>query len=476
MLRLLTAVKISSGRGALICLALSMLLSSLGTSIANVGLPTLTLAFDASFQAIQWVVLAYLLAITTLIVSAGRLGDMIGRRRLLLWGLALFTVATALCAVATSLWWLIGARAIQGAGAAVMMSLTMAFIGDIVPKEQTGRAMGLLATMSAVGTALGPSLGGMLIAGPGWRAMFYVSVPLGVLTFLLARKTLPDDGHEGTKQAAGFDFYGTLVLVLSMTAYALSMTLGHGQYGVLNGVLLLIAATGIVFFVYVERRVATPLVRFHLFRDPVISTGVVTTALVSTIMMTTLVVGPFYLSRVFGLSAVSVGLVLAVGPLVAALSGVPAGRLVDRFEAKRMTVVSLLMIVIAAFLLAVLSGVLTTSGYILIVGMMTAGYALFQTANNTGVMASVARDQRGVVSGVLNLSRNLGLITGAAVMGAVFAFATAANDINTTAPDVVARAMGVTFAIAGVLVVVALIMAIRIVRVTAHGVSHTAEN
>src|SRR5215210_278988 len=178
--------KTPSTRGALAGLSLSMLLSSLGTSIANVGLPAMAQAFTASFQAVQWIVLAYLLAITTLIVSVGRLGDIMGRRRLLLAGIFLFSVASVLCGVAPNLAFLVATRAAQGLGAAIMMALTMAFVAAIVPKQKTGSAMGLLGTMSAVGTALGPSLGGALISGFGWRAIFLVMVPLGALNFLLA--------------------------------------------------------------------------------------------------------------------------------------------------------------------------------------------------------------------------------------------------------------------------------------------------
>lgn len=180
-------------RWALVSLSLSMLLSSLGTSVANVGLPTLAQVFGATFQDVQWVVIAYLLAITTLIVSVGRLGDLIGRRRLLLAGIGVFTLASALCAWAPTLGILIGARALQGLGAAIMMALTMAFVGETVAKNKTGSAMGLLGTMSAIGTALGPSLGGLLIAGFGWRALFLVTVPLGLMTLLLAHLYLPAD-------------------------------------------------------------------------------------------------------------------------------------------------------------------------------------------------------------------------------------------------------------------------------------------
>ena len=183
-------------RWALVSLSLSTLLSSLGTSITNVALPTLAEAFDASFQEVQWIVLAYLLAITTLIVSVGRLGDLVGRRRLLLAGILLFTVASVLCGLAPTLWLLIAARAAQGLGAAVVMALSLASVAETVPATRTGRAMGLLGAMSAVGTALGPSLGGVLIAGFGWRAIFLVNLPLGVTALLLMRRHLPADRRE----------------------------------------------------------------------------------------------------------------------------------------------------------------------------------------------------------------------------------------------------------------------------------------
>lgn len=241
---------------ALASLSLSMLLSSLGTSIANVALPTLALAFSATFQQVQWVVLAYLLAITTLIVSVGRLGDILGRRRLLLGGIALFTTASVLCAAAPSLAWLLAARATQGLGAATMMALTIAFVAETVPKAQTGSAMGLLGTMSAVGTALGPSLGGVLIGGLGWRSIFLVNLPLGILAFLLARHHLPADRQS--RSTARFDAIGTLLLALSLAAYALAMTLGRGHFGTLNMALLLAAAIGTGLFVFSQTRVASP--------------------------------------------------------------------------------------------------------------------------------------------------------------------------------------------------------------------------
>ncbi|MFF2045127.1 MFS transporter [Kitasatospora sp. NPDC058170] len=441
-------------------LSLSMLLSSLGTSIANVALPTLAETFDASFQQVQWIVLAYLLAITTLIVSVGRLGDLTGRRRLLLGGIALFTAASVLCGAAPTLELLIAARAVQGLGAAVMMALTMAFVGETVPKARTGSAMGLLGTMSAIGTALGPSLGGALISGLGWRAIFLVNAPLGVVTLVLAHRHLPVDRPRPRTGRAGFDRTGTLLLALTLAAYALAMTLGRGRFGALNLTLLAAAVLGVGLFLRTEARAASPLIQLGMFRDAALSASLVMSALVSTVMMATLVVGPFYLARTLGLDEAPVGLALSVGPLVAALTGVPAGRVADRFGAPRMTVLGLVGIAAGSLVLAVLPETLGIAGYLAPIVVITVGYAVFQTANNTTVMADVGPDQRGVVSGMLNLSRNLGLITGASVMGAVFAAASATVDISTALPEAVATGMRTTFGVAALLILLAIATAV----------------
>jgi EmrB/QacA subfamily drug resistance transporter len=449
-----------SVRWALAGLSLSMLLSSLGTSIANVGLPTLAQAFNASFQDVQWIVLAYLLAITTLIVSVGRLGDITGRRRLLLAGIVLFTLASVLCGVAPTLWLLIAARAAQGLGAAVMMALAMAFVGETVSKERTGSAMGLLGTMSAIGTALGPSLGGVLIAGLGWRALFLVNVPLGLLTFVLAYRTLPVDIRKPKTDRAGFDAVGTLLLATTLGAYALAMTMGRGSFGPLNMGLLLGAVLGAGIFVLAEARAASPLIQLAMFRDSSLSASLAVGALVATVVMATLVVGPFYLSRALGLDAALVGIVMSIGPIISALSGVLAGRIVDRLGAPCMVIVGLILVSAGSLALSVIPATFGIAGYIAGIVVLSLGYQLSQAANNTAVMMDVSPDKRGVMSGILNLSRNLGLITGASVMGAVFALASAAADITTAQPTAVATGMRITFAVATVLIVGAIMIAL----------------
>lgn len=445
---------------ALVSLSLTMLLASLGTSIANVGLPTFVQVFGTSFQAVQWVVLAYLLAITTLIVSVGRLGDLFGRRRLMLAGIGVFTVASVACGAASGLWMLVAARAAQGFGAAVMMALTMAFVGDAVAKERAGSAMGLLGTMSAIGTALGPTLGGVLIASFGWRAIFLVNLPLGLVAIALAYRYLPVDRAAPAGNGASFDYRGSLLLMLALAAYALAMTMGRGKLGPTNAALLGAAFVGVGLFAFVESRVPSPLVRLALFGNRTISAGFAMSSLVTTVAMTTLVVGPFYLSGALGLGTAHVGLVMSAGPLVAALVGVPAGRGVDRFGAGRMTVAGLLAMALGCIGLAAISIRLGAWGYVVPLVTFTAGFAAFQAANNTVVMSGIEPGQRGVVSGLLNLSRNLGLITGASVMGAVYAFGAATTDIAHAAPASATSGMRLAFATATGLVFAALALAL----------------
>lgn len=447
-------------RGILVALSLSVLLSSIGTSIANVSLPTLAQVFGASFQQVQWVVLAYLLSITTMVVSVGRLGDIVGRRRLLMIGVFLFTVASALCGSAPTLWLLIAARAAQGFGAAIMMALTMAFVGETGPKARVGSAMGLLGTMSATGTALGPSLGGLLISALGWQAIFLINVPLGLTILLLIHRYLPVDGNRQPHNRASFDVVGTFLLATTLAAYALAMTVGRGHFGSRNMGLLVAALIGIGLFIVAERRAGSPLIRLALFRNASLSVSLTMSLLVSTVMMATLVVGPFYLSRTLGLSAGWLGLVLSIGPLFAAVAGVPAGRSVDGMGAHRMTRLGLIGLAAGCLLLSAMPASAGIVGYILPLVGLTVGYAFFQTANNTVVMMDVHPDQRGVISGLLNLSRNLGLITGASVMGALFTFASATSDITTAPPEAVATGMQITFAVAGALILLALVMAV----------------
>jgi len=381
-----------------VTLALSMLLASLGTSIANIALPALAEAFAAPFSQVQAVVVAYLAALTVSVVIAGRLGDSHGLKPMLMTGLGVFLGASLLCAVAPNLWLLIGARAIQGIGAAFLMTLSMALMRQTASEARVGRAMGLLGTVSALGTALGPSLGGLLIPAMGWRGIFWVQVPLSAIAFILAFAILPAEPREATAPPPNL-------------------------WSVLN-------------------RDVAPTLLVNL--------------LVAAVMMTTLVVGPFYLGLGLGLKETLVGFVMAIGPAISIFSGVPSGRLVDACGSRRVLAIGLALLAAGAFLLALLPNVIGVAGYMVSIIVLTPGYQLFQAANNTAALAGVPKDRRGTVSGLLSLSRNIGLIAGASAMGAVFAFGVGTEDFAHAASTAIAAGMRLTFLLAGGMLIVAI--------------------
>ncbi len=451
-----------SPKFALAGLSLAVLLSTLNTSIVNVALPTLTRVFDASTQAAQWTVISFVLAITTLIVSVGRLADIVGRRLLLLAGITVFTAAAGACAAVPSLGWLITFRFLQGTGAAMMMALSVALIGDLTPRGNAGRIMGLLGSMSAIGTALGPALGGLLISAFGWPAIFLINVPLGLGTFGLLHRFLPADRAIPAARRGEFDVFGTLLLALSLAAYALALTRRHDGFGVGNLALLAFAAGGLILFVRVQKTSASPLLRMELLHDGSLLAGLGMSLLVAAVMMSTLVVGPFYLSRTLAVNAGTIGLALSVGPLMAAIVASPAGRLVDRIGTRLTTVFGLIGAGTGCLALALLPERCGLAGYLIPVAVMTAGYSLFQTANNTAVMHGAAADQRGLISGLLNLSRNLGLVTGASFLGGVFALAE--RGATPPGPATVAFAMRMTYSAAMAFIVAALVLGLRALR------------
>jgi len=406
---------VRAGRLALALLALCALLPALGTSIANVALPTLAAAFNADFDAVQWVVLSFLLANTGAVLVVGRLADRWGPLRLLRAGLLLFSGASGLCALAPSLGWLLAARALQGLAAAVLMVLSMALVVGQLPQGQAGRGLGLLGTMSAVGTALGPALGGLLISAFGWRAIFVLLLLLGLVT----RGLLSPGRIHHPPAAATRD--------------------------------VTLAPAGLA------PRSARP-----WFRQPRLREGLWMSLLVAAVMMGTLVVGPFYLAQGLGLEPARVGLVMAIGPVASALAGVPAGRWVDRLgppRSLRLALAPLAVAAVALVLAPVLRGPLAVAGYAVPLVMLTAAYALFQAANNTALLTGLPAHRRAAVSGLLNLARNLGLMGGAAMLGAVYAAAAVAS--GASSPMGATSGLQHSFGVAAVLIGIAVAIALR---------------
>ena len=384
-------------------LALTMLLASLGTSVANIALPALAEAFQAPFSQVQSVVVAYLAGLTISVVVAGRLGDRHGLKRVLVVGTAVFLAASLLCSVAQNLWLLIAARTLQGAGAGFMITLSMALMRQTADDKHVGRAMGLLGTTSALGTALGPSIGGLLISAAGWRGIFWLQVPLAALALVLTYAALSADAPQVKRRPPN-------------------------SWSVVN------------------REFARNLL---------------TNLLVAAVMMTTLVVGPFYLSLGLGLEPSFVGFVMAVGPLISIFSGITSGRLVDAKGSRPVLVIGLGLLASGAFMLALLPDMFGVYGYVVSIVVLTPGYQLFQSANNTDTLADVAKDSRGTAAGLLSLARNVGLMAGASIMGAVFAFGVGTPDLAQASPTEIAAGMRLAFLFAGGATIAALAIASR---------------
>ncbi|MFT3673488.1 MFS transporter [Aestuariivirga sp.] len=404
---------------AMAVLSMAMLLPSLGTSIANVALPTLAEHFGVSMAGAQWVVVAYLLAVTSFIVAAGRLGDQFGRTPILTAGIALFALASAAAALSPSLPFLIAARVAQGAGAAVLMSLTIAMVSDMVPQDKTGVAIGWLGTVSAVGTALGPTLGGMLISNAGWQTIFVLLAVLGGITWLLLRMFA--SAATPSRKVTSHDPVGMVLLAISLAALCAAATMWNrtapaSAFALAGGGMIGLAA-----FAAYELRIKAPLVRLQMVKQGQVASGLLGMMTVSVVVMTTLVVGPFYLTHELHLSPSNTGLVMSVGPVVAALTGVPAGKLVDAAGSGLMQLGGLLAALGGSAMMMFLPQRLGVPGYVASLAVITLGYAVFQAANTTRLMQEVDKGDRGVMSALLGLARNLGLIVGASIMGAVYA-------------------------------------------------------
>ncbi|EPX83408.1 putative transport protein [Salipiger mucosus DSM 16094] len=355
---------------------------------------------------------------------------------------------------------LILGRALQGVGGAILIALPMSIARDMVPQGQLGTAMGLLGTTSAAGTALGPSLGGFVLAWSDWRMTFWLLAGFATLALFLVVLFIQHESQRSRARFKSLDIPGTVVLIVALAAYSLGTSGGASGVPVSPAVLMAGALFAAAIFVAVETRVSTPLVPMTVLMDRMTAAGFAMNILVGTIMMATLVVGPFFLTFPLGLDEAIVGLVLAIGPVVAALSGVPAGRLTDRFGARRVMLAGLLQTMLGLLCLALLPRYFGVGGYIAALITLTPAFQMFLAANNTAVMSGASKEQCGRLSGLLGLSRNLGLMTGASAMSTLFVAAMGTGDAAKATIADVSYAFTMTFFFAAALAMIALGVAI----------------
>lgn len=430
---------------AMLSLALAVLLPSLGMSITHVALPTMANHFAASVASVNWVVIAYLLALVTFVMGAAVLGDIVGRKRLLLCGIVIFACASILCAVSLNLWFLVTARLMQGLGATFILSQTFALASSVLPKTQTGSAIGLLSSTAAAGTALGPVAGGFLLDFFGWQAMFWLLFLLAGFSLMLSARFIARDEHQSARSLKHFDLTGTLLLALNASFYAMAVT-NNSQVLQLSGTtLLLLSALLFMLFLQSQRKRQYPLIDLGFFRQQLRNLTLAVGFVVDAIAMATLLIGPFYLTYALALSPLEVGLLMSVGPLAAVCSGYPAGKFVDRIGVKKMMFFGLALMGTGVLCFAYLPVWFGIYGYIAALLIMTPGRQFFLNANHTYVMNSVNEQDKGLASGILNLTKNLGLMTGAALITTLFSALLHNTTVAEATSEQLAFALSTTF-------------------------------
>jgi EmrB/QacA subfamily drug resistance transporter len=400
--------------------ALGIFLATIDGSIVNIALPTLVRAFGANFATVEWVVLAYLLSMAVLLLSVGRLADMKGKKRIYTAGFIVFTAGSVLCGLSPTIHWLIGARVLQGIGAAMILGLGMAIVTEAFPPEERGKALGISGAMASIGIVTGPTLGGLLLSVLSWHWIFFVNLPVGILGILLVLRFVPSIRPAGGQR---FDYAGGLTLLAGLLSLLLALSLSQGS-GFTDPVVLALLgafAGSLLLFIWIELRAAQPMVDLQLFRNRLFSVSLVTAMITFIAMAGTTILMPFYLQGVLGLDTRQAGLLLAVTPVVAGLTAPISGNLSDRLGVRPITMVGL-AVMLGGFLAVSTLGTRTTPlGYALRFIPVGLGLGIFQSPNNSAIMGAAPRGRLGIVSGMLALNRALGQTIGMALLGAVWA-------------------------------------------------------
>jgi EmrB/QacA subfamily drug resistance transporter len=373
---------------------------------------------------VQWVVLAYLLALATALPSVGRLGDMLGKKRIYASGFGVFVLGSFLCALSPAIGWLIAARVLQAVGATMLLALGPAILTEAFPPSERGRALGISGAIVSAGIIAGPALGGLLISGLSWHWIFMVNVPVGIVGTVVALRSIPDVPPVGGQR---FDFLGAVTLCLSLLALLLGLTLGQvGQGGGAAALppapaLFGASALFLALFVWAESRVPQPMIDLNLFRSRTLSLNLFTGAITFIAISGSLFLMPFYLENVQGYGPEMVGLLLAAAPVGLGVTSPLSGALADRLGTRSIAVAGLVVLFLGYLATATLTVDTSAAGYILRLLPIGIGMGIFQSPNNSDILGAAPRDRLGVVSGLLALTRTLGQTVGIAVMGAVWA-------------------------------------------------------
>jgi EmrB/QacA subfamily drug resistance transporter len=404
----------------LITLSLGFFMTLLDLTIVNIAMPSMIEQLHASLDEVLWVVNAYILILAVLLITAGRLGDLRGQRNLFIFGVAVFTVASLLCGISQNPAELIGARVVQGLGAAMLMPQTMAIIISTFPAERRGAALGIWGAVAGVATIAGPTLGGFLVTTFDWRWIFFVNLPIGVIVLFMAVTFIPAIRQERQHR---LDVVGVLIATAALFCFTFALTEGQ-RYDWNAWIWTLVGAAAVLFTVFlVQQRTqqsGEPLVPFALFRDRNFTIMNFVGAAVSVGMVGMFLPLTIYFQSVLGFSALKAGLVMAPPSLVSMFLAPFAGRLSDRFGGKFILMSGLTLYGIGMAWVVALAQVgthwPTFVPALVVVGIGIGGvFAPMATEAMRGVEPRMA----GAASGVNNTIRQIGSVIGSASMGAI---------------------------------------------------------
>lgn len=399
---------------------MGVFLATIDGSIVNISLPTLVTSFQTDFALVQWVVLSYLLTVTTLMLGVGRLADIYGKKPIYTAGFIIFTIGSVLCGLSPAIYTLIGFRVLQAVGASMIMALGMAIVTEAFPKSERGRALGISGTIVSVGIAVGPTLGGLIVQHLSWHWIFFVNLPIGIIGTFMVIRYVPAFKPPGGQR---FDYLGALTLCISLLSLLVALTLGQRD-GFGDGTVLLLGGVFIVFlvgFIVIELSMEQPMLDLRLFRNSLFSVSLTTGFIIFICLSGTLILMPFYAENVLGYDPQQTGLLMATVPVALGLIAPLSGSLSDRYGSRPITAAGLAVLAVGFLAISSLDAKTTTLGYILRFLPVGLGMGIFQSPNNSAIMGAAPRDRLGIASGMLAVTRTLGQTTGIAVLGALWA-------------------------------------------------------
>ncbi|OQA41996.1 MAG: Multidrug resistance protein stp [Chloroflexi bacterium ADurb.Bin325] len=420
-------------------------MSALDSSVVNATLPVISEAFGNDIATIEWVVTTYLLVVSGLLLSFGRLGDLRGHKRVYVLGFGIFIIASLLCGLAPSAGALVAARAVQAVGGATLFANSAAILTTNFPPERRGRTLGLQAMMTYLGLTTGPSLGGLLTSWLGWRSIFYINLPIGLLALALSLRFIPDD--RPARQAEHFDLPGAAVFIAGLTMLLLVLNQGH-VWGWLSPQaigLFMIALALLSVFVVMERRVAAPMLDLSLFGRRLFSVATASAVLNYVCLYSITFLLPFYLIQGRGLGSAQTGLILTAQPLVMAVAAPISGALSDRVGSRVLSPLGMLILAFGLALLARLDAASSIGQVIVGLAVAGLGTGIFISPNTSALMGAAPRGRQGIASGILATARNAGMALGVGLAGAIYSSVLAAAPATDTA---LFTAIGAAFLVA----------------------------